>query len=206
MTAACGSPTASRRAGLSGAGSGGRSDGRRRLGTFQSVWHLRELRAVPVALGLVIPAGLTGIALLLGGREPPGALGRFLRWLGLLLLLRWDPAHQRADGPGQRLLVAVKGVVVGGLPPLRLALDLVVAVAVEPVDELAQHTRVDPAVAPDEGQEPGLHLVDHAGFLVDGQGLERLSGLRHGTSPCRDGRRSLLRATADMPRLWRCER
>src|SRR5262249_48529133 len=122
----------------------------------QRRWQLRPL---PVALGQTIPARTSLVHASLSGREAAGRLLRWLRWLWLSLLLGRHMLHEGTDGPGQRFLVAIEGVIVGGVPPLLDPLGLVVSVPIEPIDELAQHTGVDPALVVGLGEKPRLYLV-----------------------------------------------
>jgi hypothetical protein len=75
---------------------------------------------------------------------------------------------ERADGPGERLLVAVDRVVVGGVLALAFALGQVVALAVHASDELAQYAGVDPTVRVRLAQVEGLQLVEYSASLIDG--------------------------------------
>src|SRR5258708_29287596 len=96
---------------------------------------------------LPIPARpALGAGALLGGEAARG-LARRLGGLGARLLFGRHMLDEGADGPGQRLLVAVDGIVVGGPPPVGDTLGEVVALAIYAVDELAQHAGVDPALA-----------------------------------------------------------
>src|SRR5258708_14837668 len=81
------------------------------------------------------------------GREAARGLARRLGGLGARLLFGRHMLDEGADGPGQRLLVAVDGIVVGGMLPVPFALGQVIALAVHAVDELTQYAGVDPALA-----------------------------------------------------------
>src|SRR5262249_6348021 len=103
--------------------------------------------------------------------DEPGARASWATRCGLSR--RGHVPHQRTDRPGQRLLVAVEGIVVSRPSALDLALLLVIPVAVHAVDQLAQHARIHPAIALGWGEEPGLHVINPPAGLVDGQWAQR---------------------------------
>src|SRR5262249_28056665 len=133
----------------------------------------RQLWPVPIALGLVIPTWLPCVCLALGRGQPSCW---FARWSGRLwphLYGIWHVADKSLNGPGQRFLVAINGIVVRRVLATPLTLFEIVAIAVHAIGELTQHRGIHPAVAFGLAEEPGLQLVQYPVGLVHARNLQR---------------------------------
>src|SRR5258708_11986396 len=111
-----------------------------------------------MALGLPVPAGPSLGPRSFLSRESARGLARRLGWLRPRLLLGRHMLHQGTDGPSQRLLVAVDGVVIGGMLSLPLALGQIIPLAIHPIDQLTEHAGVDPPLAVPLAQVERLQL------------------------------------------------
>src|SRR5262249_7139351 len=115
--------------------------------------------ADPAPLGFPVSTWSFLVLLPLLGRELPPRRQRLLGWLLACLLPSGEVAHEAANGPGERHLVTLDRVVVGGALPLLLAAGEVVAFAVRAVEQLPDHGREDPLLGVGTSQISGLQFI-----------------------------------------------